>query len=201
MRIDSSPWAEDHSSPRSPRHVLQLSMSFLHDLADYSPENRKAHLAGGINIWVEAGPASICGNCENSRCFSWVFSAKLDRELEEAKLIGCIWWANDQGADMANINVTPGYCEREIRAILDLMELAGDPENRLIRHVGRFRLTSLNRPVRGRAAGCNDTQGSQGLCGGCGVATQRRDAETTRSRRPREVGKGWPLKLSRRVEG
>ena len=201
MRIDSSPWADDHSSPRSPRHVLQLSISLLHDLVDHSPENRKAHLAGGIYIWVEAGPASICGNCENGGCLGWVFPAKLDSELEEAKLIRCIWWANDQSADMANINVTPGYCEREIRAILDLMELAGDPEDRLIRHVGRFRLASLNRPVRGRADGCNDMQGSQGLCGGCGVATQRRDAETARSRRPRGVGRGWPLKLARRGGG
>ena len=24
MRMDSSPWAADHSSPRSPRHVLYL---------------------------------------------------------------------------------------------------------------------------------------------------------------------------------
>lgn len=41
---------------------------------------------------------------------------------------------------MAHVDVTPSDCEREVRAVLDLVELAGNAKNRLVRHDGSFEL-------------------------------------------------------------
>jgi hypothetical protein len=135
IRIDSRPWAEDHSSPRSPRHVLHQSVCVLKIVAGgHLPKNGQADLAAGIYVWVEAGAATICGNGKDAGSLCRVFFAKLDGELEESELIGRVGWADDQGADMAHIDVATGNRQRKVRTALDLAQLAGDAQDRLVRH-------------------------------------------------------------------
>jgi hypothetical protein len=135
MRIDSRPWAEDHSSPRSPRHVLHQSVCVLETGAGgHLPKNGQADLAAGIDVWVEAGAAAICGDGKDAGSLCRVFFAKLDGELEESELIGRVGRADDQGADMAHVDVAAGNRQRKVRAALDLAQLAGDAQDRLVRH-------------------------------------------------------------------
>ena len=80
IKIDSRPCAEDHSSPRSPRHVLAPSAWILlpimissypridlgSKLARASVIRREsdsqADFALRVDVWVEATSASICGS-------------------------------------------------------------------------------------------------------------------------------------------
>lgn len=80
IKMDSRPCAEDHSSPRSPRHVLtpsawiwlpimilsypriDLGSKLARASAVRGESGSQADFALGVDVWVEATSASICGS-------------------------------------------------------------------------------------------------------------------------------------------
>lgn len=82
IKIDSRPWAEDHSSPRSPLQVLderqcpnvrrssfavQTPVLTCQALADvrvgFQKDHSQADFTGGIDVRIETTSTSIGGSC------------------------------------------------------------------------------------------------------------------------------------------
>jgi len=95
IRMDSRPWADDHSSPRSPLHVLPRYMSvqtlIIHKCRGPNTQvwiwrtdqlklwrgrlmnDLQADLALGIDIRVEATSSPVCCRCEDRWCLARIF--------------------------------------------------------------------------------------------------------------------------------
>lgn len=110
MRMDSRPCAEDHSSPRSPRHVLRFvsKSNVIKIFALYLPENRQTDLASRINVGVEPSASPICGDGCNTRCFGRVVFGELDSKFKEAKLIRGVGGTDNQRSYMTYVDITAG---------------------------------------------------------------------------------------------
>lgn len=55
--------------------------------------------------------AAVCGDRLDLRCLGRILAAKLDAELEEAKLVRGIRGADDEGAYVSNVDVATGNCQ------------------------------------------------------------------------------------------
>jgi hypothetical protein len=137
MRIDSRPCADDHSSPRSPRHVLcQLAnQTKTAPIKGHLPKYRQTDLPSSVDIGVEASAAAIGGDGCDAWSLCGVLFGELDGEFKEAKLVRCVGRTNNQRPNMAYVDVTAGNCNGEIRALLDLAQLTRDTEDGLVRHL------------------------------------------------------------------
>ena len=79
---------------------------------------------------------SVCSNGENFisgddlRVNLWtldrIILGHLALEIKETVFVRCLWWANDEGADIADIAVFDSHCEREVGITLHLGDFPRD---------------------------------------------------------------------------
>lgn len=119
IRIDA------HETLHADQNALQplRTRPLLARVAAPCPEYTQAHLALSIDVGVEARAAAIGGDAFDVRALQRVVFGELDIEFEEAKLVWCVWWADDQGAQAADVGVTAGDGEGEVASFLDVGEL------------------------------------------------------------------------------
>jgi hypothetical protein len=120
------------------------------------PEYGKAHLAICIDVWVETATATVRRHAQDGGGLGGIITIKPDRKLEEAKFIRRFMGTDDQGANVANIDIPTRYGEGQICRFLDLAELLGDANDGLV-HDERIEPKS-NVRTRSRKEGVRWTQ-------------------------------------------
>ena len=113
IKIDSSPWTELHSSPRSPRQVLPSvsnPFSAAHASVDITRESTwpkelvllndgmrvsslQAHFATGVDVGIESTLSSVGRHGTDMRWFGWIIW--LPHQYNRATTLDHTWIATD----------------------------------------------------------------------------------------------------------